>query len=126
MEFIRSFFPENSENRVIPFDVTKDLKRQVMVPPGFFLLVKSPVGFRAEILDARDPERRILGDTNQQSLGYEEGLPLKTGGFFALFMPRTFRKNHKPCRLNLRMFYPGKSRRPRPPFCTWPSLTLCT
>lgn len=108
VEFIRSFFPENSENRVIPFDVTKDLKRQVMVPPGFFLLVKSPVGFRAEILDARDPERRILGDTNQQSLGYEEGLPLKTGGFFALFMPRTFRKNHKPCRLNLRMFYPGK------------------
>ncbi len=95
LEFIRSFFPETSENRVIPFDVTKDLKRQVMVPP-VFLLVKSPVGFRAEILDARDPDRRILGDTNRQSLGYEEGLPLKAGGFFALFMPKTFRKTTNP------------------------------
>jgi glycogen debranching enzyme len=85
---------------VIPFDVTQDLKRQVMVPPGFFLLVKSPVGFRAEILDARDTDRR--------SLGYEEGLPLKTGGFFALFMPKTFRKFHQPCRLNLRLFHPDK------------------
>ncbi|MEX1313364.1 MAG: amylo-alpha-1,6-glucosidase, partial [Desulfotignum sp.] len=108
LEFIRSFFPETSENGVIPFDVTKDLNRQVMVPPGFFLLVKSPVGFRAEILDARDADRRTLGDTDRQSLGYEEGLPLKTGGFFALFMPRTFSKNHKPCRLNLRLFHPDK------------------
>ncbi len=96
MEFIRSFFPENSENRVIPFDVTKDLKRQVMVPPGFFLLVKSPVGFRAEILDARDPERRILGDTNQQSLGYEEGLPLKTGGFLPCSCPEHSGKTINP------------------------------
>jgi predicted glycogen debranching enzyme len=101
MEFIRSFFPDTSESRVIPFDVTQDLKRQVMVPPGFFLLVKSPVGFRAEILDARD--------TDRHSLGYEEGLPLKTGGFFALFMPKTFKKIHKPCRLNLRLFHADKT-----------------
>ncbi|MCF8113745.1 MAG: amylo-alpha-1,6-glucosidase, partial [Desulfotignum sp.] len=83
------------------FDVTRDLKRQVMVPPGFFLLVKSPVGFRAEILDSLD--------TDRHSLGYEEGLPLLQGGFFALFMPKTFKKNHKPCRLNLRLFFPGKT-----------------
>ncbi len=108
LEFIRSFFPDTSENRVIPFDVTKDLSRQVMVPPGFFLLVKSPVGFRAEILDARDADRRTLGDTDRQALGYDEGLPLKTGGFFALFMPKSLSKTHKPCRLNLRLFHPDK------------------
>jgi starch synthase (maltosyl-transferring) len=102
MGLVRAMNRHSPESRVIPFDVTTDLRRQVMVPPGFFLLVKSPVGFRAEILDARDTDRR--------SLGYEEGLPLADQGFFALFAPKSFRKNPKPCRLNLRLFYPGKVR----------------
>jgi starch synthase (maltosyl-transferring) len=100
MGFVRSLNRQSQESRVIPFDVTKDLARRVMVPPGFFLLVKSPVGFRAEILDDLD--------TDRHSLGYEEGLPMTDGGFFALFLPKSFRKKHKPCRLNLRLFYPGK------------------
>ena len=100
---IRSLNKKSQESCVIPFDVTKDLKRQVMVPPGYFLLVKSPVGFRAEILDA--------ADAVPSSLGYEEGLPMADGGFFAIFMPRHVRKKHKAFDLHLRLFYPEETRR---------------
>jgi predicted glycogen debranching enzyme len=101
--FIRSLNTKSQESCVIPFDVTKDLRRQVMVPPGYFLLVKSPVGFRAEILDTADAGTR--------SLGYEEGLPLADGCFFALFLPMAVKKKHKACDLHLRLFYAGETRK---------------
>ncbi len=100
--FIRSLNHVSKESRVVVFDVTKDLARQVMVPPGFFLLVKSPVGFRSEIL--------VFTNGEKQSLGYEEGLPMADVGFFALFMPKAILKKHKPCHLHLRLFYPEKIR----------------
>lgn len=97
VEFIRSVNPESKESRVIVFDVERDLKRQLMVPPGFFLLVKCKNGFRAEILD----ENR----SNKTSLGYEEGIPAHDGdGFFALFFPRTLKNRHKEYVLRLRVF----------------------
>jgi hypothetical protein len=86
------------------FDVTKDLARQVMVPPGIFSAGEKP---------CRDSARKFwfspIGE--KQSLGYEEGLPMAGDGFFALFMPpKQFRKNTKPCHLHLRLFYPEKIR----------------
>ncbi|MCK5097121.1 MAG: transmembrane fusion protein, partial [Desulfobacteraceae bacterium] len=46
VEFIRSLNNKTDESKVILFDVTKDIKRDVMVPPGFFLLVLSDFNFR--------------------------------------------------------------------------------
>jgi starch synthase (maltosyl-transferring) len=100
IEFIRSFNKESREGNVIVFDAKKDIKRQVMVPPGFFLLVKSRAGFRAQIID----EKRY----GKKSLGYEEGLLTYDGKeYFALFSPFKTEKNHKEYSLNLRIFEPG-------------------
>jgi starch synthase (maltosyl-transferring) len=104
IEFIRSFNRDSQESQVVVFDVERDLKRQLMVPPGFFLLVRCKTGFRAEILD----------DTKEvkTSLGYEEGFPTpdKTE-FFALFFPgETGKKNHQEYRLVLRTFDPKGTR----------------
>ncbi|NOX33780.1 MAG: transmembrane fusion protein [Deltaproteobacteria bacterium] len=97
VEFIRSFNTGSEESRVIVFDFKRDLNRQLMVPPGFFLLVKCKTGFRAEIID----ETRAC----KISLGYEEGIPVLGGGsFFALFFPKPVKKQHKTYTLNMRVF----------------------
>ncbi|WP_300463876.1 amylo-alpha-1,6-glucosidase [Desulfobacula sp.] len=97
VEFIRSFNTVSKESRVIVFDWEKDLKRQLMIPPGFFLLVKCPSGFRAEIFDEKTPVKT--------SLGYEEGIPTRDRkGFFALFFPKVIKRQHKEYTLRLRVF----------------------
>ncbi|MCK5837596.1 MAG: glycogen debranching enzyme N-terminal domain-containing protein, partial [Desulfobacula sp.] len=97
VEFIRSFNTESNESRVIVFDWEKDLKRQLMIPPGFFLLVKCPSGFRAEIFDEKTSVKT--------SLGYEEGIPTQDRkGFFALFFPKVLKRHHKEYTLRLRVF----------------------
>lgn len=103
IEFIRSFNGESKESRVILFDFQRDLKRQVMIPPGFFLLVKCRTGFRSEILDENRSAR--------VSMGYEEGIPTHDGdGFFALFFPKKVKKQHKEYTLRMRVFEPGGTR----------------
>ncbi|WP_457553259.1 amylo-alpha-1,6-glucosidase, partial [Desulfobacula sp.] len=97
VEFIRSLNKESDQTRVVVFDCQKDLKKQVMVPPGFFLFIKCKTGFRAEILD----EKKSM----KTSLGYEEGIPLQDRkGFFAVFPPRKIRIQHKEYTLSLRVF----------------------
>ncbi|MBA3009907.1 MAG: transmembrane fusion protein [Desulfobacula sp.] len=97
IEFIRSFNTVSQESRVVVLDVEQDLKRQVMVPPGFFLLVRCKTGFRAELF-AED-------QTVKTSLGYEEGLPTHDKrGFFALFPPQEAKKTHQEYTLGLRLF----------------------
>ncbi len=96
VEFIRSFNKESKESRVIVFDVSRDKKRQMMIPPGFFLLVKCKTGFRAKILD----EKKSI----KTSLGYEEGISTHDKkGFFTLFFPHEIKNQHKACTLNLRV-----------------------
>jgi starch synthase (maltosyl-transferring) len=122
IEFIRScnrsFNGDSKESRVIVFDCEKDLKRQVMIPLDFFLLVKCKSGFRAEILDDNRSVKR--------SLGYEEGIPFNNSnnsnnsndsndrkegekGFFALFSPKEIKNQHKEYILSLRMFNGDKT-----------------
>ena len=97
VEFIRSFNKENKESKVIVFDVKKDIKRQVMIPPGFFLLIKSRAGFRAQIIDDKQSDKT--------SLGYEEGiLTYDSKENFALFSPKEIKQNHQEYSLNIRIF----------------------
>jgi len=103
-EFIRSFNKKrhNHENRVIIFDISKDIKRQVMIPPGFFLLVKGISGFRARIINDKIVDKN---KSNRKSIGYEEGLLTFDGNeYFALFSPKKIIKNHKQFILNIRIF----------------------
>jgi len=101
IEFIRSFNKESKESRVVVFDWERDLKRQLMVPPGFFLLVRCKTGFRARILG----EKKFIKTSIKTYLGYEEGIPILDGqGFFALFFPKEIKDQHEQCTLTLRVF----------------------
>ncbi len=103
VEFIRAFNMESNESRVIVFDVKRDLKRQVMIPPGFFLMIRCHTGFRAEILDE--------SKTVKKSMGYEEGISFSgSQGFFALFFPKSIRNRHREFSLSLRVFEPEGTR----------------
>ncbi len=98
LEFIRRYNQTSRESRVIEFEFPRDLKRQIMIPPGFFLMIQSPHGFRAELLD----ESRSV----TTSLGYEEGMPGSKNRFFALFLPRKIKTQPREYFLRLRVFTP--------------------
>lgn len=104
VEFIRSFNKVSQESMVIVFDVQKDMKRQVMIPPGFSLLIKCRAGFRAQIIDKIIDEKK----SDKTSLGYEEGiLTYDSKEHFALFPPKNTRQNHREYNLNIRIFEPS-------------------
>ncbi len=94
---IRSLNPLSAESRVVVFNVPGDLKRQVMVPPGFFLVIQCPGHFRAELVDARYKKSR---------LGFQESLPSSGGDMFhAVFMPIPAPgRSHRDVELHLRIF----------------------
>ena len=105
VEFIRSFNNVSKESRVIVFDWEKDLKRQLMIPPGFFLLIKCKTGFRAELFDEKKTIKNSLKTYSKISIGYEEGIPTQDKkGFFALFFPKEIKNQHKQYTLGLRVF----------------------
>ncbi|MCP3940480.1 MAG: transmembrane fusion protein [Desulfobacteraceae bacterium] len=103
VEFIRLFNKSSKESRVVVLDVERDLKRQLMIPPGFFLFIRCKNSFRAELFD----DTRSV----KKSSGYEEGLstPDKTG-FFAFFSPKERKKMSGEYTLVLRVFDPGGTR----------------
>lgn len=99
LETIRSLNPLTDESKVTVFDVTKDLKRNVMVPPDNFLLIVSPTGFRAELLE--------ISEDQKTSFGYREGLIRRnTDGYFAVFPPLKFRRRHREIQISLRLYGP--------------------
>jgi predicted glycogen debranching enzyme len=67
--------PNGDEPRVVTWQWPQDQRRQVMLPPEHFLLVRVDVPFRAYITDKKG------------SLGCEDGLPAEDGSHFALFAP---------------------------------------
>jgi starch synthase (maltosyl-transferring) len=102
VEFIRGLNTKSCENRVVLFDIEKDLNRQIMVPPGFFLMIKSHRHFRAELLDESVRQRK--------SVGYAEGMLLRNRSVYAaLFKPLDIKNQSKRIGLNLRLFGPEES-----------------
>ena len=109
VEFIRSFNIVSKESRVIVFDFQKDLKRQLMIPPGFFLLVKCRTGFRAQVFtekkSIKNSRATVSKTVSKTFIEYEEGIPTRDGkGFFTLFFPKEIKNNHKEYTLSLRVF----------------------
>jgi predicted glycogen debranching enzyme len=51
VDFCRRHNPHSRESRVILWDYPADLRRQVMVPPGYHLLVRAPHHFQLRIVD---------------------------------------------------------------------------
>ncbi len=97
-KFIRNLYPDQQQPRVILFDIQKDVRRRVMIPPGFFLVVQCPRHFRARILETGQ---------DQQTLGYRESLPTEDCSMYqAVFTPMEIKDFHWDGILNLRIFRP--------------------
>jgi predicted glycogen debranching enzyme len=73
--FCARFNPGGTEDRVVSWQWPRDLKREVMVPPGHFLLVRCDSGFRARLVD------------QDRTLAVETGVRGGDGAFFCLFLP---------------------------------------
>jgi predicted glycogen debranching enzyme len=97
IEFCRNLNPFGKESRVTLWSYPKDLKREVMIPPNHFLMIRSQTPFCALIVN-RD---RVVSR--------EEGLPSSDGSFFTLFSPRRNHTGHHRLTLKLTVYGPGKT-----------------
>jgi starch synthase (maltosyl-transferring) len=87
--------PHGEDPRVILWEHPADLRRQVMVPPGFFVLIRAAYPFRARIVD----QDRILAAESSMDDG--RGRP------FVLLRPLSADSDsHRMRNLQLRVFAP--------------------
>ena len=98
VQYCRSLNPNGHESRVITWHWPRDLKREVMIPPGHFLMVRADTHFRARIMD------------KSRCLSIEESLPCSDGSFFVLFTPLTPTKTHRSYTLKLSVYASEKTR----------------
>jgi predicted glycogen debranching enzyme len=92
LAYCRSLNRFSEESRVVTWQWPRDTKREVMVPPGHFLLVRADTHFHARIKDGK------------QVVGYEESLPQSDGSFFALFSPLPPTADHRAVTLILSVY----------------------
>ena len=75
LSFCQSVNPDSDETRVAIWQWPGDLKRQLMIPSGYFLMVRSENEFRARLC------------AGLRTVACENSLPAADGSFFALFKP---------------------------------------
>ena len=92
IEFCRSLNHYSKESRVITWQWPCDAKREVMVPPQHFLLVRADSAFRAQIVK------------NKKVLGFEESMLCSDGSFFALFNPQESPRTYQTRILKLSVY----------------------
>ena len=91
-DYCRQINPSGGESKVISWRWPQDQSREVMIPPGHFLLVHVDAPFRSEILD-KDVTHR-----------WEECLPRENGAYFALFSPPSPSRKKRSLTLKISMF----------------------
>jgi len=96
LEFCRQMNPLNAEPKVVTWLWPRDKRREVMVPPNHFLLVKSKYPFRARLLK----ENRVKAG--------EKALPCSQGMSFVLFKPLKPPPEHSNHFLKLVVYEPGR------------------
>ncbi len=92
--YCRRCNPFSDESRVVLWEWPADLARHVMVPPGFFLLLRAPHPFRMRIVH---DGRVVYG---------QDSLPDPNGAAFALMPPLFTRPGHRECALEITHFGP--------------------
>ena len=103
ISFCRSLDPGNSAPPVICWQWPEDLRREVMVPPRHFLLVRVEAGFRARITDGN------------RCLVAENSIDMKKGEHFALFCPFPEKTAAYRLKLKLTVYEDNRSRRAEGP-----------
>ena len=97
VEFCRSLNPYSDESRVITWHWPRDIRREVMIPPDHFLMVRADISFRARIMDM------------DRCLVQEESLPCSDGSFFALFSPVNPEATRPSLTLKISVYTPGET-----------------
>jgi starch synthase (maltosyl-transferring) len=95
--FCRNLNPYSRESKVVLWQWPRDRKREVMIPPGHFLLVLSEIPFRAKIMDNRD-----------RCLAQENSLVTSDGRHAALFSPLRTPASPANYSLNLSLYAPDQ------------------
>jgi len=90
--FCRRYNRESTESRVIAWHWPGDLKREVMVPPAHFLLIRAPVHFEA----------RLTRENHVSAI--EHALADNRGGYFILFPPISVEEGHQAFELDLTLY----------------------
>lgn len=90
--FLRRMNPETGESRAVVWQWPEDLKREVMVPPGHFLLVFAPRHFRVRLI----ADGRVLFSAYALACWKE--------GRFALAPPVEPLRDHRPVELRITLY----------------------
>ncbi|GBC60302.1 glycogen debranching protein [Desulfonema ishimotonii] len=91
--YCRSLNPCGDSPRTVTWQWPRDVRREVMVPPEHFILLRADRPFRARILNG------------ECALGHEESLPCADGSYFALFSPLRTPHEHTPHILKLSVYH---------------------
>jgi starch synthase (maltosyl-transferring) len=102
-DFCRRHQPRGRQPRVVAWRWPQDLRREVMIPPDHFLLIRSESAFRAHIMDG---DRTIAAEV---SLAGAAGNP----EHFALFLPPATPGTHKAVSLGFSVYASADSDRCR-------------
>ncbi|MFC1857719.1 glycogen debranching protein, partial [Thermodesulfobacteriota bacterium] len=94
IEYCRKLNPFSEESRVVTWQWPRDVKREVMLAPDHFLLVRAETHFHARIY------------RGQRCIAQEESLLAGNGTFFALFIPVPPPKASLSFTLSLSVFTP--------------------
>jgi predicted glycogen debranching enzyme len=95
--FIHRMNPDSREPRIIFWDWPMDLKRRVMVPPGHFLVLRSPHPFDARLEQGNDV------------LGLEKSLIQKNGRYLVIFPPLLSARENKAFTLKISVHGPERT-----------------
>jgi predicted glycogen debranching enzyme len=98
VSFCQSINPFSSETRIVTWQWPRDLRRQVMIPPGYFLMLRADSAFRACLCDGR------------RTVACENSIAKADGSFFALFSPLGPPETARTYELNLAVFKPDGCR----------------
>jgi predicted glycogen debranching enzyme len=107
-DFCAALNPCSREPRVITWLWSRDQKREVMIPPDHFLLVRADSSFRARLV------------SNNRVVGSEDSLPDQNGNFFALFSPGRMPDTGQTCWLHITLYAPDGCRRIEAPLLALP------
>jgi starch synthase (maltosyl-transferring) len=98
LSFCQTVNSLSSETRVVTWQWPRDLRRQVMLPPGYFLMLRADHAFHARL------------DYGPRTVACENSLPKANGSFFALFLPQPPPETARSYGLKLTVFEPDGNR----------------
>ena len=108
--YCRRCHPNAPEPGYVHWCWPRDVGREVMVPPGYFLLVTADTNFRAEITDG------------EKTLAQEESLPSGNGDWFILFHPLPVSTDISRRHLKISVFSSGKCQHENAPLMFLPRI----